>query len=734
MHSVFKATELLTSNLIYSHIMQSLEDQLDWDQALLLTNTTINNEELVVVDARGSLPGSMDLKGLKLLLDAQPKIAGNLLLKHELGRNYHNLIKFQSNSDNTYSYLLFSGPTIQNDPELNQIIQQITYLLEVKTSFDSLPLLKSSQSRLQYQLNFFSSMINNIFEPYSSEMLINLYMEIVSEMFLFPEALTLQLDENVFRPAYAKGTALDKYSGLLLEAAPILKNRYFRFFPTVMEECAPDSIGTENYRILRESGARILVPLCTGEQLDYIIICISPLTNHFQDYDKASLVSLSNILNRNMEMQHVKSNLIQSNHELDAKLYALTSLYRAAEVIFSSTGVNETLQIILDMIMENYQSAISSVFLHNSHEDRFDLMAVKSAFHNEDLAYSFKSPDVTAVTRQIIIDYRGNMDERKAFLEAFPDFIKLEEQLNPCLIAQILKGDEYYGFITLSDRVTGQDYSQNDRDLLYLLLNSISLAIQNVRIFDQLEVKSQALEQSLLNIYAIQDVLLLIKQARNLDHFLTLLNAALEMGAEVKEMSVFAWRNQKLEVLIGNHLLSDADLLTIQSQQSPALTSISIKGELERCLVLPIYHEQHLKGCLLIESFHDTVIEDGEKIQLLSIIANIIGEAFAGLLEKQVIYADNIIDFSKLILFKLQEQVDYLQSLGLEATIVKFHAPSPQAVIVYCQEWAEGFVIDPQTGILISNLSADEIAAQLQPHNLNYRFIEMLNMESIYSA
>ncbi len=731
MINIFKATELLTSNLIYSYIMQSLCDQLGFDHAILLNNVSPKNDDLLIVDARGTLPSSMELTGLKPILDNLPKIAENVEIEHQLGSNYHNMIKFQSKP--SYSYLLFSGLINQNDPSLKLLINQISYILEVKNAFDSLPVLTNSQSILKYQLNFFSSMINNIFEPYSLEMLINLDMEIISEMFLFPEALTLQLDGKVFRPACAKGVSLEKYNGFVLDAVPLLKNMNFRFFPTVLQECAAQGIGEDNYRLLNEAGARLMVPLSTGEQLDYIVICFSQQANSQIYYDKTSLASLCNILNRALEMQHVKSSLMISNLELNEKLQSLTALYRAAEVIFANTKINETLQFILDMIMENYQSSISSVFLHNFQDHRFEIMAIKSAYCNESLSYSLRAPGKTADSKRVIINYRDNLDERTAFLEDFPDFEKLEEQLKPCLVLQLLKGDVNYGFITLSDRVTGQCYSQNDQELLSLLINSISLAIQNIMIFGQLEDKSHELQQSLMNIYAIQDVLLIIKQARNLDNFLSLLSSALEMGVGVSEMSIFARKKNTLELLRGNSVLTANDLLAIQATNSPALINIDQNNIMKRCLVLPISHADYLKGYLLVESFKDTVIEDGEHIQLLSIIANIIGETFANLLEKQTIYPHNIIDFSKLILYKLQEQVDYLLDLGLEAMIVKFYDPCPHAIITSCREWAEGFIIYPQTGILISHLSDSEISQYLQPYNLKYRFIEMLDIAALYS-
>lgn len=733
MHNIYRAAELLTSNLIYSHITQFLCDHLSLENALLLNNVSSADGGLEIVDVRGALPDNLDLHGLKPILDELPNAAVNLKIKHPLGKHYHNLIKFQSQPGNAFSYFLFSGTFTLADPELKKLIDQITHIFEVKNGFDSLSLLSSSQSRLKYQLNFFFSMINNVFEPYSLEMLISLYMEIISEMFLFPQAVTLRLDGEVFKPAYAKGVSLEKYHDLMLEAAPITSNLNFRFFPTIMDECSDEAIGEKNHRLLWEANARILVPLSTGERLDHIVICFSPQADSIQADEKNSLVSLCSILNRALEMQHIKSSLMAANRELGDKVYSLTSLYKAAEVIFANTKIDETLPIILDMMMENYQSSVSSVFLHNFQDHRFELMLVKSALHNSKIYYSLATPEKKPDSKRVIINYRDSVEQRSVFLADFPEFTRLEEQLKPYLILQLISGDVCYGFITLSDRVTGQEYSQNDLDMLNLLVNSIGLAISNVMVYDQLEAKSLQLQQSLANIYAIQDVLLIIKQASNLDNFLSLLSSALEMGVGVSEMSVFVCRNNNLELLSGRSLLAEADIEAIKAIRSPALGEINLDNVIKKCLVLPIYHAEILNGYILVESFKDTAVDEGDNIQLLSIIAGIIGETFANLMEKKVIYPDNIMDFTQLSLYKLQEQVDYLLDLGLEANIIKINNSSPHAVVKNFREWAEGFIIHPQIGILVTDLTKKEACSILEPYSLDYSFIDEINMDTLYA-
>lgn len=732
MINIFKATELLTSNLIYSFIMQYLWEQLGFRQALLLNHVNADQNELIIMEARGDFPGNIDLAGLKPLLDPLPGIVSNLQLNHPLGSVYQKLIKFQSKPNFTYSYLLFTGDVDLETEAVHMMVEQISYILEVKNAFDSLQILTSNQSVLKYQLNFFSSMINNVFEPFGLEMLIRLYMEIVSEMFLFPEALTLKLEGNVFKPAYVKGASLEKYSELILEAAPFQKNLNFRFFPSLMEECSPGEIGEQNCELLKKAGVKIMVPLSTGERLDYMVVCFSPDPQKFKF--KTSLAALCNILNRALEMQYVKSSLLESNQELNKKLFSLTALYRAAEIIFANTRIDEIMTAILDIMMENYQSCISAVFLKNMQDEHFHLMAYKSVYSTEKPSYFLKAPESTSDLESIIIPYGHSTAERAAFLKIFPDFLQLEESLNPVLILKLIRGEEFYGFITLSERVTGEEYGSGDYELLGLLINSISLAMQNAIVFDQLDAKSLALEQSLQNLLAIQDVLVIIKQARNLDDFLTLLGSALELGTGVTKMSVFACQQNKLQQLAGSYKYTKANLLKLQSIHSPALVNLGRGKTARRCLVLPLFHEEVLKGCLVIEAFKDAVIEEGEHIQLLSIIANIISERFALLLEKRINYPDDILDFPRMLVYKLQEQIDYLTDLGLEANIVKFKDSEPHAVIADCREWAEGFVILPQTGLLVSHLAKNEIDEYLRNRAAKYKFIETLQPETIYCA
>jgi hypothetical protein len=81
-------------------------------------------------------------------------------------------------------------------------------------------------------------------------------------------------------------------------------------------------------------------------------------------------------------------------------------------------------------------------------------------------------------------------------------------------------------------------------------------------------------------------------------------------------------------------------------------------------------------------------------------------------------------NYPQLILYRLQTEIDKLHELGMEANIMKFSYPSPEEVLVTCQDWSEGFVLFPHTGVLISPLCPEEMAEKTRNYEFEYEFVQ----------
>ena len=118
--------------------------------------------------------------------------------------------------------------------------------------------------------------------PYGIEVLIRLYMEIISELFLLPAAVALKADGSYYRPVYAKGVHIKEFEGFRLETEPFKRNWNLKTYPSFLSDLTEEQLGQFNYAALTQWSSYLLAPVSYGDQ-DYLIICVSCESSRFDD-------------------------------------------------------------------------------------------------------------------------------------------------------------------------------------------------------------------------------------------------------------------------------------------------------------------------------------------------------------------------------------------------------------------------------------------------------------------
>ncbi|MGE5405196.1 MAG: hypothetical protein ACM3PP_09655, partial [Candidatus Saccharibacteria bacterium] len=664
-----QAADILTSNLLYPQIMSMLTERVDVANALLLMPGT-SIDSLTVVDAVGETPPALNFLRIKSTLDQVPGIMGHVSLDTPGLSIYNNVIKFITIDGIHEGYLLFVGNLPEKTSEFQSFTNRIAHLFRIKNAFDSLSKLQDNQAKLKYELNFFANTVINIFEPYDQGTLIQLFMEIISEMYTLPAALTLEVKGQVMQPLYAKGLSMEELSGFVLDTEPFLKNRSHSMFPTVINECAFDNECPHNHDILSENCARLLIPLTIEGEFRYLIVCMSASDIEANDLDKLVLNALNSTFNKALELSNIRDQLMTSNRELDKKVFSLTTVYQASQQIFSRSSIQDTLDVSLDMLMEIFQSAVSGVLVNNPLEERMELLHFKSVVHTEPLSYWLKPPAIMPDKGQVFVHY-NKPDEREVFDSMFPDFSGLAEHLKPYLIIQLFSQQRYYGFITLSERVTGQLYSKEDMDLLLLLADSIKVALDNSWMVNELQEKNYLLDRQLRNIYAIQDVIKVIRQASDMADFCSLTATALEFGVGATGITILSNGIDGLELIYGElDITPEVEELILGCGDSGVI-EIEMNGFPKPLLVVSLVNNETAVGFFIIRDFFDTVLEDSERVQLLETIAAIQADAFAHFQDQIGCVSKGIVDYPSLMVKKILQSVHNLSEYGLHPKVIK---------------------------------------------------------------
>ncbi|MGE5415240.1 MAG: hypothetical protein ACM3UZ_00475 [Acidobacteriota bacterium] len=731
MPNLHQAADILTSNLLYPQIMSMLTERIDISNALLLVPGT-SIDSLTVVDAVGETPPSLNFLRVKSILDQVHGIMGPVSLEITGLAIYNNVIKFITADGIHEGYLLYSGTLPEPANDFNAYAGRIAHLFRIKNAFDSLSKLQDNQAKLKYELNFFANTVINIFEPYDQGTLIQLFMEIISEMYTLPAALTLEVKGPQMHPLYAKGLSMDELTSFILETEPFLRNRSHSMFPTVLNECAFETECEHNHNVLNDNCARLLIPLTIEGEFRYLIVCMSTSEIDANDLDKLVLNALNSTFNKALELSNIRDRLMSSNRELDKKVFSLTTVYQASQQIFSRSSILDTLDVSLDMLMEIFQSAVSGVLVNNSVEERMELLHFKSVLHTEPLSYWLKPPQIMPDKGQVFVHY-NNPDEREEFDSMFPDFVGLAEHLKPYLIIQLFSQQRYYGFISLSERVTGQTYSQEDMDLLLLLADSIKVALDNSWMVNELQDKNYLLDRQLRNIYAIQDVIKVIRQASDMADFCALTATALEFGVGATGIAILSNDTDGVKVIHGEFNLEPPVEEQILNSGDSSVIEIDLNGCPKSVLVVSLVNNEKAVGYFIIRDFYDTVLEDSERVQLLETIAAIQADAFAHFQEQMGCVFKGVVDYPSLIVKKLMQSVRNLTEYGLHTKVIKFQHDDPVSVLQALNEKDFGLVIEPGIGIIVSHVNETDLKAKLAEHTNRFKFVRQLTKDNLFS-
>ncbi|MGE5455241.1 MAG: hypothetical protein ACM3O9_08610, partial [Methylocystaceae bacterium] len=298
MEQMYQVAQKITSNLLFSCVVESMKKLVSTNDALLLT---VQDDDLVVVEVAGQLPSTLILSGCRTNMEEwSDKIP--LSEVHPALQPYQQALSFRGADGKIVGCLVFSAAEFVCTPELELMSTQVAHLLDINHSFASLTSWQDTLSKLKYQLSFFINTINNIFEPYDNLTMVRLYMEIIAEMFLFPIAMVYELQDHSYIPIAWRGVSQAELQDWTLDAIPFIKHPTLAMFPQRMSNLTPDQLGPDNYQVLQTKRANLVIPLQVASRPQYLITCHAANDNCSYNEDWRIISALSQTFNRAIEL------------------------------------------------------------------------------------------------------------------------------------------------------------------------------------------------------------------------------------------------------------------------------------------------------------------------------------------------------------------------------------------------------------------------------------------------
>jgi class 3 adenylate cyclase len=197
-----------------------------------------------------------------------------------------------------------------------------------------------------------------------------------------------------------------------------------------------------------------------------------------------------------VQLEQLTASLKQAEEmraELDRRIFHLKTLYDVSKDIYGSVEVDAILRSFLLMSMGNFGVVTGFIMLMNvelAEIERFISLGIQDTD-----SFSFRAE------WQKILKQKGLYDS----MTSVKDMSRSEFFLSPVtLTLPFILDDSTMALLGLGAKLAGDAYSQDDKELLYTLLNNLSVAVKNARSFEQirrlnldLEMKNEELSKAL---------------------------------------------------------------------------------------------------------------------------------------------------------------------------------------------------------------------------------------------
>jgi class 3 adenylate cyclase len=187
-----------------------------------------------------------------------------------------------------------------------------------------------------------------------------------------------------------------------------------------------------------------------------------------------------------VQLEQLSSSLKQAEEmhaELDRRVFHLKTLYDVSKDMYGSIEVDAILRSFLLMSMGNFGVVTGFIMLVN-----VELAAIEQF---TTLGIQDTLPFPLKTEWQNILKKKGLYGS----MTAFKDMSQSETFLSPItLTLPFILDDNTMALLGLGAKLAGDIYTEDDKELLYTLLNNLSVAVKNARSFEQVQRLNKDLE------------------------------------------------------------------------------------------------------------------------------------------------------------------------------------------------------------------------------------------------
>ncbi len=446
--------------------------------------------------------------------------------------------------------------------------------------------------------------------------------------------------------------------------------------------------------LVNDMGINAIVPLIIEGNL-YGFIMING--KDFVEDDYIISESLMHLINTALENYSRYENLAKVNKELDEKIFNLFAINQSSKVLLSELRMNVLYDLSVELFSELTRSTVTSFVLYDERSGRYVLKGFKDVFYKiKDAFVSLcLNENYKINSNKVIIDLE-NSDDKNYFYNLFEDSHEQVERLKAKYIVIIIKGNEILGFVTLSDTVTGDEYSSGIFELIESLASSMYIALSNANLFKQVDEQKQIIQRKLDKLISLNKLIKNISSSLRIETLMAVAAKTLEISfslqkgllclydKEAKEFSIsesIGLDEISNENIIPNenwkHVFEGDCVYEIgQDKVADYIGKVAAEkvGEAQGILIVPIYIdilEVELSGAIIIFKYDGLRLDNEENLITLETIAGHIAPVLNNLSVIQLQQRFMLPNYVEIFKKELKDEVTAAMDYNINLSVIQ---------------------------------------------------------------
>ncbi len=407
--------------------------------------------------------------------------------------------------------------------------------------------------------------------------------------------------------------------------------------------------------------------------------------------------ALMRLINNALENFSRYEKLAKVNSELDEKIFNLFAINQSSKILLSELRMDVLYSISVDVFSELTRSKITGFVLFDEKSEKFVLKSYKDVFYKvKDAQINLELNRSARIDQNKVIIDLGKAEDLEYLNTLFDEAAVQLGQLEAKYAVLILKQSQLLGLVTLSETVTGGEYSSGIFELIESLASSTYTALSNAMHFGLVNEQKALIQKKLDKLISLNSLTKNISSSIRIDTLLETCTKTLQISFNTSKGVFCLYKKEANEFEIASTINLDncskkvitpnqnwkrvfeGDTVFAMGQQNLAgyvgENLAAEIGEAQGVLLIPVYIDMmdiEILGLMAVFQYDDIQLDNEENMLILETIAGSIAPVLNNLLIMQLQQRFLLPNYIEIFKNDLKEEVKQAIEYNLELTVVQ---------------------------------------------------------------